>query len=89
MRAAYSLLYADNIELRDAQLKGIYANKEAAIRALHTELMLACSEYDIQPPYRFRFTELPEDRISVDFGSWSHFIGLTGVTMADLDMAGA
>lgn len=80
----YNLLCADNIELRNATVKATYTDRKQAIQALHQEIGLACAQHNITAPIYCRFLEF-KDKIAVDFGSWSDFIGLTGVSMADLD----
>lgn len=78
----YKLLIADNIELRNAEVKAEYSDKAAAIQALYTEISLAATEYGVDSRYA-RFLGL-DGAVSVDFGSWSHFVGLSDVTLDDL-----
>lgn len=78
----YKILIADNIELRNAEVKAEYADKATAIQALYTEIALAAAEYGVDGRYS-RFTDFG-DAVSVDFGSWTHFVGLTGISINDL-----
>lgn len=77
----YKLLVADNIHLQNAEVKGVYSDKETAMRALQTEITLAKAQHGIQQGY-VRFIGFPE-AVAVDFGSWSDFLGLTGVSLDD------
>lgn len=80
----YKLVIANNIELRNAEVKAEYEDKAQAIQALYTEIALAAAEYGVDGRYS-RFTDFG-DAVSVDFGSWSHFVGLTGININDLWM---
>ena len=77
----YKLLTADNIELQHAEVKGVYTDKESAMRALQTEIALAKAQHGIERGY-VRFIGFP-DAVAVDFGSWNDFLGLTGVSLDD------
>lgn len=83
MAEYFELVTADNVTLANAQTKAVYLDKQTAIQALFAEIQLAAAQHGIDSHY-CRFLEF-EDKIAVDYGSWSDFIGLTNVTMADLD----
>ena len=80
----YEILTADNRELRDARVKATYATKEAAIQAFHTELRLARAEHYLPGVPRYALFEQLDDRVAIDFGSDTDFIGVTNVTVEDL-----
>lgn len=83
----YQLVIANNVELQGYQVKAEYDDLSQAVHALYTEATLAASEHGIKHRY-WRFLELTElNAVSIDYGSWSDFVGLIGVSMADLDSA--
>lgn len=82
----YKLICADNLALEGGTVKATYLSKQDAITALNTEITLARAEHHIDAPY-VRFIDMGNDGVAVDFGSWSDFIGLTGVTIEDFQAA--
>ena len=83
MAEYFELVTADNVTLANAQTKAVYLDKKVAIQALFTEVQLAAAQHSIDSRY-CRFLEL-DNKIAVDYGAWGDFIGLTNVTIADLD----
>ena len=77
----YELLCADNIEMKNAKVKATFTDKKQAIQALYSEIEMAKAQRHIQDGC-MRFTMF-DGFVSVDYGSWSDFIGLTGVTIND------
>lgn len=84
----YELLCANNITLTNAEVKSTFTDKKDAIQALHTEIMLGKAEHGISVRTPCRLLQFT-DKIAIDFGSWSDFVGLTNVTAADFDNYGA
>lgn len=83
----YQLVIADNVELQGYQVKAEYEDPVTAIAALYAEARMAAAERDIED-YYWRFTDLTDlHAISIDYGSWSDFVGLIGVSLADLNVA--
>lgn len=83
----YQLVIANNVELQDYQVKAEYDDLSQAVHALYTEATLAASEHGIDHNC-WRFLDLTQmNAVSIDYGSWSDFIGLIGVSMADLGSA--
>lgn len=82
----YELVTADNITLENATVKATYTDKQDAMQALRTEILLGQSQYNMPINTPCRFIEL-QGKVAVDFGSWSDFIGLTGVSLADFGYA--
>ena len=83
----YQLVIANNIELQGYEVKAEYDDLAQAVHALYTEAAMAASEHGIE--HRFwQFADLTHmHAVAIDFGSWSDFVGLIGVSMADLEPA--